>query len=594
MALDAYDIYSALWKHIVTSNQREDVVNGIKACISDSEIISFVRRVADNSIGEPFELKDLERDCKNEAKAIECRKLGNEKFHPKVKKYIEAVAYYNESIALSEDGSETLAIAYANRSAVCYELEEYADCLQNIRLARENSYPENLTFKLDNREKGCLKRLAENDHKQLEKDDVPRKPKLSYEPNPKIPRISDCLELKEDDQFGRHLVTNRNLSVGDIVIEEAPFSSLLVSDRRYMHCDYCHDDQFLTLIPCKSCTVTMFCSTNCQQKAVDTYHRIECSVIKDMHFLFTKVILMALRTTTTAISTFDYNLKELRLHVESIDEKSMNPFKLDWSSIDSKQVYSTIHILATNQSLRSASDLVQRSVYAIIMSELLFRNTELGKLCDDQESHDLIRTLLFRHAQASPVSMHSTMFMEYTPKEYEKYSPLKVGCGSFPILSMINHSCAPNLERMTLPNGNVMALVNRPIKKGGQLFDNYGYHHCLESLEKRQNGLFEQYSFRCQCEACKLKYPLFIRLPHAKLPPGVRPPIDYDEMDRLAQHDMATALRKIPEYCWYLNMLDPQYPNYEVSSVQEALVKCYHVVYAKKSRKARYKDLCNL
>ena len=116
----------------------------------------------------------------------------------------------------------------------------------------------------------------------------------------------------------------------------------------------------------------------------------------------------------------------------------------------------------------------------------------------------------------------------------------------------------------------------------------------MESLEKRQNGLFEQYSFRCQCEACKLKYPLIIRLPHAKLPSGVRPPIDYDEMDRLAEHDMATALRKIPEYCWYLNMLDPQYPNYEVSSVQEALVKCYHVVYAKKSRKARYKDLCNL
>nr|XP_019565117.2 SET and MYND domain-containing protein 4 [Aedes albopictus] len=594
MVLDAHDIYLTLWRHIVISGQSKEVAKGLKACTADSEIISFVRRVADDSIGEPFELKELQGDGKNEAKAIECRKLGNEKFHPKIKEYVKAIAYYNESIALSEDGSETLAIAYANRSAVCYELKEYTDCLQNIRLARENSYPEQLLFKLDNREKDCLKRLAENDHKQLEKDDVPRKPKLSYKPNPKIPHISDCLELKEDDQFGRYLVTNRNLSAGDIVIEETPFSSLLVSDRRYMNCDYCHDDQFLTLIPCKSCTVTMFCSTNCQHKAMDTYHRIECSVIKDMQSLFTKVILMALRTTTTAISTFDYNLEELRLHVESIDEKSLNPFKLNWTNIDSKQVYSTIHILATNQSLRSASDLVQRSVYAIIMSELLFRNTELGKLCDNNESHDLIRTLLFRHAQTSPVNMHSIMFMDYTPKENEKYSQLNLGCGSFPILSMINHSCAPNLVRMTLPNGNVVALVNRPIKKGGQLFDNYGYHHCLESLDERQSGLLGQYCFRCQCEACKLNYPLFVNLPHAKLPPSVKPPIDYDEMDRLAEHDMATALRKIPEYCRFLNMFDSQYPNYEVSSVQEALLRCYQIVFSKQSRKVRYKDLCSL
>lgn len=594
MVLDAYDIYSTLWRYIVISGQQSLVVEGLKTCKSDAEIIAYVRRIADNSAGEPFELKDLKGDRKNEAKAVDCRKLGNEKYHPKVKEYVKAIAYYNESIALSEEGSESLAIAYANRSAVCYELKEYSDCLENIRLARENSYPENLLYKLDNREKDCFKHLAENnDHKLCTQNDQ-RNPKLSYKPNPKIPHISECIELKEDDQFGRYLITNRNLNAGDIVIEEKPFSSLLVNDHRYMNCDYCHDDKFLTLIPCKCCTVTMFCSTKCQQKAMDNYHRIECSVIKDMQLHFTKVILMALRTTTTAISTFDYNLEELRLYVESIDEKSLNPFKLDWTTIDSKQVYSTIHVLATNQDSRSTSDIVQRSVYAIIMSELLFQHTELGKLCDNNESHDLIRTLLFRHAQTAPVNMHSVMFMDYTPNEIEKYSQLKLGCGSFPILSMINHSCAPNLVRMTLPNGHVVALVNRPIKKGGQLFDNYGYHHCLDTLDERQSGLLGQYCFRCQCEACKLNYPLYANLPHAKLPPSMKNPIDYAEMDRLAEHDMTIALRKIPEYCRFLNMLDSQYPNYEVSSVQEALLRCYQIVFAKQSRKVRYKDLCSL
>ncbi|XP_062557082.1 SET and MYND domain-containing protein 4 [Armigeres subalbatus] len=593
MPIDAYDIYSGLWKYIVISGQEKHVKETLKDCKSDSEIIAYVRRIIDQGITDPLAL-GLENDCKDEMKAVDCRKLGNEKFHPKIRQYVKAVSYYNESIALSENGSESLAIAYANRSAVCYELKEYAACLVNIRLARENSYPEHLLFKLDNREKDCLKQVAEAEGKQLHEESERRVPKLSYKPNPKIPHISDCIELKEDDQFGQYLITNRNLNAGDIIIEEKPFSTLLVSDRRYLNCDYCHDDKFLILIPCTGCTVTMFCSTDCQQKAMEKYHRIECSVIKNMRSMFTKVILMALRTTTTAISTFDYNLEELKIHIESIDERTFNPLKLDWTAMEAKQVYSAIHCLATNQNLRTPSDIVQRSVYSIIMSEMLFRKTEFGTLCDNNESHDLIRSLLFRHAQTSPANMHSLMFTEYTPQGNEKYSQLFLGCGSFPILSKINHSCAPNLVRITLPNGNVIALLNRPIKKGGQLFDNYGYHHCLDSLDDRQSGLLGQYLFRCQCEACIQNYPLYLNLPQAKLPPKTKNPIDYDEISRLGEHDMETALRKIPEYCRFLNQFDSQYPNYGLSSVQEALLRCYEIVFAKQSRNIKYKNMCSL
>ncbi|XP_065091929.1 SET and MYND domain-containing protein 4 [Ochlerotatus camptorhynchus] len=593
MTLDAYDLYSALWRYIVVSGQQSQVVEGLKGCKTDGEIIAFVRCIVEKNDSDQFKLVGLEGDGKNEGKAIECRKSGNSHFHPKVKRYIKAVEHYNESIALSEERSENLAIVFANRSAVCFELKEYADCLQNIRLARENLYPEHLLPKLDKREEVCLKLLDIIEGQQIFEQLDQGEPKLSYKPNPKIPHISDCIELKEDEEFGRYLVTNRNLSAGDIIIVEKPFSTLLDANLRYTHCDYCHEDKFLTLIPCKTCTITMFCSEECRNKAWESYHHIECFVIKDMHFLFTKVIRVALRTVMTAISTFNYNFEELRLFIESIDERSLNPFKLDWTSIDSKQVYSTIHVLATNQKLRTTSDLVQRSVYAIIMSELLFRKTELGQLCDNNESHDLIRQLIFRHSQTSPVNMHSLMFMDYTPLQYEKFSQVNLACGSFPILSMINHSCAPNLVRMTLPNGHVVALLNRPIQKGGQLFDNYGFHHCLESLTERQSGLRGQYCFKCQCEACKLNYPLYPDLPHANLPARMKQPIDYDEMNQIGEHDMATALRKIPEYCHFLNTFDSQYPNYEISSVQEALLRCYQIVFSKQSRKLKYRDLCS-
>lgn len=469
--MEAYDLYSALWKKIVISGQQSYVGERIKACIADKEIISYVR-----SLLHDFLLQDMiniKGDGKDESRAITRRKEGNKYFHPNVKQYIKAVQCYNESIALAEDNSETLAIAYANRSAVCFELKEYNECLININLAQKNGYPSHLMHKLAKREADCMKNL--NDNKQLPDICSQREVKLSYKPNPKIPHISDCLEMREDELFGRYIVTNRNLSAGDMVIVEKPFSRLLIAELRHLNCDYCHKDNFLTLIPCKNCSVTMFCSENCNKKANESYHRIECPVIKDMYELYTKVILMALRTTTMAISTFDHNLEELRLHIESIDEASLNPFKLNWNTIDPKEIYSTIHILATNQKIRSYNDLIQRAIFTIVMSDLLFDKTELGKLCDDNQSYrELIESLIFRHSQTAPVNMHSLMYMNFCPSKEEKFQCENLGCGSFPILSLINHSCAPNVVRLTVPNGDVVAFLNRPIAKGGQLFDNYG------------------------------------------------------------------------------------------------------------------------
>lgn len=67
---------------------------------------------------------------------------------------------------------------------------------------------------------------------------------------------------------------------------------------------------------------------------------------------------------------------------------------------------------------------------------------------------------------------------------------------------------APNVVRLSL-NLKMCVVINRPIAKGGQLFDNYGYHHCLENRKNRQTELNDQYRFKCQCEACTNDYPLY-------------------------------------------------------------------------------------
>lgn len=73
-------------------------------------------------------LPALVQDLKNNELAAKVRQKGNEMF--KVKKNREAIEFYTQSVALAEYGSEYLALAYANRSAVLFEKGFYRECLK--------------------------------------------------------------------------------------------------------------------------------------------------------------------------------------------------------------------------------------------------------------------------------------------------------------------------------------------------------------------------------------------------------------------------------------------------------------------------------
>ncbi|XP_058448675.1 SET and MYND domain-containing protein 4-like [Malaya genurostris] len=587
--MDASDLYSKFWKKIVFNGKAEQVTKGLKVCRTDSETIAYVRQLLDDS-GLLQQIQFIV-DEKNETKAIECRKRGNENFHPRIKKYIAAIECYNESIALSNGGSKNLAIAYANRSAVCFELKEYNACLENIRLVLQNPYPERLIPKLLQRKQCCLE-MINNNHRPAHFDMILCEPKLCSKPNPKIPFISDCLELEKNDRFGRHLVTNKKLNPGDFVVIEKPFSKMLLPNLRYMNCDYCLEDKFLILIPCHHCSITMFCSEMCQQKAYQSYHRIECPIIKHLHKLFPLKVLVPLRTTIMAISSFDYDLQDLLEHVETLGESSLNSFDLDWTKLQAKQVYSTIHMLATNQNLRTPNEMIQLTVLCIATSEVLLNYTPLRSFCGNIESHrDLIRIILFRHLQISSVNSCSINRVNYYPHGTERFKENYIGGGLFPILSMLNNSCAPNITRIPLPNGRIAAIVLRPIDKDGQLFCCYGYHHLHNTLFDRHPALYLKYHFKCRCEACQYDYPLRENLKHIALPSY----FDIDSREWIVNYrnrNIAEALKNFRKHCKFLKDYDCKYPNYEVCVSHGDFIQCLNMIYSPHSQYIKYQGLC--
>lgn len=140
------------------------------------------------------------------------REQGNAEF--KSRRYRDSILSYNRALTKAGNDEDKIALCYANRSAAFMQLGYYTQCLHNIELAEAN-YPREKLSKLHERREKCLKLMSS----QCRTVEAPRNPfeKLTYDVNPKLPFFINDLEMRENSQFGKHLVTTRNLMAGDVI-----------------------------------------------------------------------------------------------------------------------------------------------------------------------------------------------------------------------------------------------------------------------------------------------------------------------------------------------------------------------------------------
>lgn len=195
---------------------------------------------------------------KSDEKAQSLRNEGNKLYSDH--KFYAALLKYNESLCYAKLASENLGFAYANRSAVYFETKLYERCLQNIEMARKNHYPEKNFEILLKRAEKCKEFLKVPTHFK------PSGPwsfyKLSYPPHEKLPFIVNCLEMKSSQKYGRHIITNQPLRVGDVIMIENPYCRILLSESKsieipesniYQRCSNCLKENAMDLIPCSTC-----------------------------------------------------------------------------------------------------------------------------------------------------------------------------------------------------------------------------------------------------------------------------------------------------------------------------------------------------
>jgi len=192
--------------------------------------------------------------------AEKLRNEGNVFF--KQGKYFDALIKYNESLCLSKIGSVNIALAYANRSAVFMALKMYEKCLKNIQQAIDAGYPQEKIPTLNNRKERATKGLDESPPAPKQSDPF-EFIKLSYPAHPMNPEIAECLELAENEKYGRHIIANRDLKAGDVIAIEkhslkveysVPSSTSESANVYYQFCAHCFQTNKMDLIPCDGCT----------------------------------------------------------------------------------------------------------------------------------------------------------------------------------------------------------------------------------------------------------------------------------------------------------------------------------------------------
>ncbi|KAJ9593432.1 hypothetical protein L9F63_015018, partial [Diploptera punctata] len=302
----------------------------------------------------------------------------------------------------------------------------------------------------------------------------------------------------------------------DVLAVEKPFASEL--DPKYFetHCYNCLRP-CEALLPCCFCSLVMYCREECRSSSWDESHYIGCSILPTLQKLeISEKGYLALKIMIKACKTNDLkNLLESLAAEEKVEEmkKGFNN-KGVYSSSD----YSPIYWLVTHTEKLTSETLFLCSVTAACILHCLETMTDFFSDIDVNEYKYEVGGLLLRHICSLLANSHGVEEILYSSEnDWEtgsfKKKPVLIGCAVHAVLSLVNHSCDPNVTRMTHRGDICVLRAVKPIARGEQVFDCYHFHFFVNKKEERKTHYETVYHFTCKCRACTEDWPTFHSFP---------------------------------------------------------------------------------
>ncbi|XP_015120244.1 SET and MYND domain-containing protein 4 [Diachasma alloeum] len=362
----------------------------------------------------------------------------------------------------------------------------------------------------------CLK-LSKKSSKQSPHTYEKKLPKVDGKPSKKLKTCSDAVALIHEDARGRHLIATRNIKAGSVLIVDEPFSFSTDEAALSTNCLHCHSSlqgNRNIRVPCGNCQTVSFCSEECRKNAWSSYHKYECMIFDNFLERSTTCdqkshVLLAYRTTIAKAITKNSSLldAEFLCYQDAKCEDAKKSLAIDIKSDFYDPLdYRTIFSLETHCEKADAKVNLSRSIKSVYLAKclafVLMEVDEKNRDTIGQREIVLLAVAMMRHMQA--VNCNAYEIVEnFRDRNTRTWEPRNVGGAIYSSVSLVNHSCYPNVVRHSYPGGKVVVRSLRFIEKGSELLDCYGPHFITDSLQLRQQYLVEKYHFICTCEPCK-------------------------------------------------------------------------------------------
>ncbi|XP_023342115.1 SET and MYND domain-containing protein 4 [Eurytemora carolleeae] len=504
---------------------------------------------------------------KSEGESRRNREIGNKHFQ--AGKWSLAASYFSKAIAFAyvndKQQGRDLSLAIANRSAALYRLEKYKLALEDIDYALDAGYPQDIRYKVFERRVYCLIGLGRLEEAkkavlQLQADlgtstlEEKKKVKIEMDANeelkkgmskssdaveeeaepwlklptmekrhPTLPAFSSALELKYDEKKGRHVIANRDIECGEVLVIENPATACLYYDKREEHCDNCFKYIPLRQIPCDHCSALRFCGFQCKKSAIEGYHQFECG----REDVFESVIgQMMQEGKTNAKGTKKFH----RMALKTVTQKSLAWFlknkdkllKVHNSTLSFRDEYEGVARLVGHH-----ERMPQTRIFAFLMSSIFhLRNLQQAgyfgvkknKVFENlTEEELLIGELLYTFLEKMQFNTHSV-----TQGEPDKQTDFEngllnpgllyenrircIGNAVYPSLAMLNHSCYTNIYKFFV-GPTVVAVACQKIPVGNEISENYFPVVQILPRPERRSWLSQSYWFDCSCTGCLQNLP---------------------------------------------------------------------------------------
>ena len=270
----------------------------------------------------------------------------------------------------------------------------------------------------------------------------------------------------------------------------------------------------------------MYCDSTCLLKADEEYHKYECSMMDYLHFGYSQLLPRILFKVGAAEL---YRIFSTR---DSVYFDQKYPFGTEPDcKYDSKSYVAFYHM--DKSRVLSPKSQYALTHEALSLATIMEKHTNFfRKIPQDRKNEfkNFVAAVTLNHAKVISCSNwpigettkvaladchpHGNGFesirkgVKQTATEFNMYAE-----GCYPLISLMSHSCDSNVHRISdTVNGTQIIIATRALKPGEQVTISFGKTFGNDPYQVRQEDLHQIYGFKCECIACRNKWPMSIQL----------------------------------------------------------------------------------